>query len=134
MDAAKGRVEAVKDYGLNQVSRSLETPVAKFAFEKVNEALTLSEEYIEKYLPESEGEADAGMEASSYFKSTLQLLVLKTHWQTTFLKILWGKGENAGNQHFLPSPPQYFLSYQGENLSFSNIKFVICIYSQSGLY
>lgn len=39
-----------------QVNRTLETPVAKFALEKVNEALTVSEEYVEKYLPPSDEE------------------------------------------------------------------------------
>ena len=32
-----------------------------------------------------------------------------------------GKGENAGNQHFLPFP-----LYQDENSHFSNNEFVVC--------
>lgn len=41
---------------MTTVSRTLESPLGKFAMEKVNEALTVSEEYIEKYLPPSEEE------------------------------------------------------------------------------
>ena len=38
---------------------------------------------------------------------------------------IMGKGENAGNQHFLLFP-QYFLPYQKQNHYFRNILFVIC--------
>ncbi|XP_060595048.1 perilipin-2-like [Ruditapes philippinarum] len=55
-EATKGKVEAVKDYSMTTVSRTLESPLGKFAMEKVNEALTVSEEYVEKYLPPSEEE------------------------------------------------------------------------------
>jgi hypothetical protein len=41
---------------MTTVSRTLESPLGKFAMEKVNEALTVSEEYVEKYLPPSEEE------------------------------------------------------------------------------
>ncbi|KAL4227970.1 Perilipin-2 [Mactra antiquata] len=60
IDATKetvtGTVVAVKDYGVTQVSRTLESPVGRFAMEKVNEALTVSEDYVEKYLPPCEEE------------------------------------------------------------------------------
>lgn len=39
-----------------QVNRTLDTPLGKFALEKMNEALTVSEEYVEKYLPPSDEE------------------------------------------------------------------------------
>ncbi|XP_045156473.2 perilipin-2-like [Mercenaria mercenaria] len=55
-DATKGKVEAVKDYGVTTISRTLESPLGKFAMEKVNEALTVSEDYVEKYLPPTEEE------------------------------------------------------------------------------
>lgn len=56
-----GRVVAVKDYGMTTVNRSLETPLGKYAMEKVNDALTLSEEYVEKYLPPTEEELKGNM-------------------------------------------------------------------------
>lgn len=41
---------------MTTVNRSLETPLGKYAMEKVNDALTLSEDYLEKYLPPTEEE------------------------------------------------------------------------------
>ena len=43
-----------------------------------------------------------------------------------------GKGENAGNQHFLLFP-QYFQPYQREKSSFKKIHFVVCKSFQFGL-
>lgn len=54
--ATKERVESVKEFGMTKVNSTLETPLAKFALEKINEALTVSEEYVEKYLPPSDEE------------------------------------------------------------------------------
>ena len=39
------------------LTRTLDTPLAKYAMEKVNEALTVSEDYVEKYLPAGDDEA-----------------------------------------------------------------------------
>jgi len=50
------QIEATKEYGMTKVNRTLETPLGKFALEKMNEALTVSEEYVEKYLPPSDEE------------------------------------------------------------------------------
>lgn len=49
-------MEAVKEYGVTTVCRTLETPMGQYAMEKVNEALTLSEDYIEQYLPPADDE------------------------------------------------------------------------------
>ncbi|XP_052797266.1 perilipin-2-like isoform X1 [Mya arenaria] len=56
VEATKGRVEAVKDYGMTTAARTLETPLGQYAMDKVNDALTLSEDYIEKYLPAGDDE------------------------------------------------------------------------------
>ncbi|KAH3801102.1 hypothetical protein DPMN_154747 [Dreissena polymorpha] len=57
IEATKGRVGAVKEYGVMTLTRTLDTPLAKYAMEKVNEALTVSEDYVEKYLPAGDDEA-----------------------------------------------------------------------------
>ncbi|XP_060068878.1 perilipin-2-like isoform X2 [Ylistrum balloti] len=51
-------VSNVKDYGLMQVSKAMDTSYGCFVADKVNTALTLSEEYLEKYLPEDDDEKD----------------------------------------------------------------------------
>ena len=43
---------------MTTVNKSLETPMGKFAIDKINEALTVSEVYVEKYLPPGEDEQD----------------------------------------------------------------------------
>ncbi|XP_033742966.1 perilipin-2-like isoform X2 [Pecten maximus] len=48
----------VKDYGLMQVSKAMDTPYGHYVVDKVNTALTLSEEYLDKYLPEEDEEKD----------------------------------------------------------------------------
>ena len=53
-----GTVQRVKDMG----QKSLDTPYGKFVLEKVDEALALSEVYVEKYLPEIEIEGEPGEE------------------------------------------------------------------------
>lgn len=57
-ETVTGTVVAVKDYGMTKVARTLDSPVGRYAMEKVNEALTVSEDYVEKYLPPSEEELD----------------------------------------------------------------------------
>lgn len=63
IDATKGKVDAVKDYSMTALNRTLESPIGKFAMEKVHEALTVSEEYVEKYLPPTEEELEDEMKA-----------------------------------------------------------------------
>lgn len=53
--------ETVKDYSLTTVNRTLESPVGRYAMDKLNEALTVSEVYVEKYLPPGEEEKEADM-------------------------------------------------------------------------
>ncbi|XP_021345918.1 perilipin-2-like isoform X1 [Mizuhopecten yessoensis] len=54
----KDTVSNVKDYSLMQVSKAMDTPYGHFVADKVNTALTLSEEYLDKYLPEEDDEND----------------------------------------------------------------------------
>ncbi|XP_069137293.1 perilipin-2-like isoform X2 [Argopecten irradians] len=54
----KDTVSTVKDYGLMQVSKAMDTSYGHYVTDKVNTALTLSEEYLDKYLPEDEEEKD----------------------------------------------------------------------------
>lgn len=49
-ERVEGTVQMVKDLG----QKSIDSPYGKFVLEKVDEALALSESYVEKYLPESE--------------------------------------------------------------------------------
>ncbi|KAK3601189.1 hypothetical protein CHS0354_004389 [Potamilus streckersoni] len=51
-------VTTIKDFGVAQVSRSMETPCGKFVMEKVNHALDFSEQCVEKYLPDSEEDGE----------------------------------------------------------------------------
>lgn len=53
-ERVEGTVKMVKDMG----QKSLDTPYGKFVLEKVDEALALSETYVEKYLPETEEEGE----------------------------------------------------------------------------
>lgn len=43
---------------MTALNRTLESPLGKFAMEKVHEALTVSEDYVEKYLPPTEEELE----------------------------------------------------------------------------
>lgn len=49
-------VKSVKDIGMTVVSKSMETTYGQFVAGKMNNALTLSEDYINKYLPAEEDE------------------------------------------------------------------------------
>ena len=49
-------VQTVKDMSMNVYSRTLETSYGQYVAGKVNDALTLSEGYINKYLPAEEVE------------------------------------------------------------------------------
>lgn len=84
VDATKGRVEAVKEYGWMTVNKSMETPVGRFAMEKMNEALTLSEEYIEKYLP-PDADAPEGDDQAIVEKAPLEVDEVSTLTRVTSL-------------------------------------------------
>lgn len=54
-------VKSVKDMGMTVVSKSMETTYGQIVAGKMNDALTLSEDYINKYLPaEEEEEKETG--------------------------------------------------------------------------
>ena len=52
--------------------------------------------------------------------------------EKAFLKTMWGKKWNAGNQHFLPFP-QFFLAYKKKSQSSLQRHFVVSIDFQFGL-
>ena len=60
---------------------------------------------------------------SSLFTTQSRLL---TTLQKKACEIIVGKGENAGNQHFLLVPHNVFWPIKEKNHHFSNIKFVVC--------
>ncbi|XP_048732411.2 perilipin-2-like isoform X2 [Ostrea edulis] len=49
-------VRTVKDISMTVVSKSMETTYGQYVADKMNDALTISEDYINKYLPEGEEE------------------------------------------------------------------------------
>ncbi|KAL3865647.1 hypothetical protein ACJMK2_043013 [Sinanodonta woodiana] len=51
-------VANLKDFGVAQVSRSMETQYGKFVMQKVNDALDFSEQCVDKYLPDSEEDGE----------------------------------------------------------------------------
>lgn len=52
---------AVTEYGYNQVVKTMETPYGQFVSGQMNNALALSEQYVDKYLPEAESESEEGI-------------------------------------------------------------------------
>ncbi|XP_061172993.1 perilipin-2-like isoform X2 [Saccostrea echinata] len=56
MQFGQSTVQSVKDMGMTVVSKSMETTYGQFVAEKMNDALTVSEDYINKYLPPEEEE------------------------------------------------------------------------------
>lgn len=56
MQMGQTTVQTVKDMSMNVYSRTLETSYGQYVACKVNDALTLSEGYINKYLPAEEVE------------------------------------------------------------------------------
>ena len=52
---------AVTEYGYNQVTKTMDSPYGQFVTNQVNSALTVSEQYVDKYLPESDSEDEEGM-------------------------------------------------------------------------
>lgn len=60
------------------VNKTLETSYGQFVVEKVDDVLTLSEDYIDKYLPDSEEEAE-GTGKSSVQSNYLQLVECLLH-------------------------------------------------------
>lgn len=44
------------EFGCNQVAKTMDTPYGQFVSSQVNNALDFSEQYVEKYLPESDSE------------------------------------------------------------------------------
>lgn len=72
---------AVKDYGCNQVVKTMETPYGQFVSNQVNNALAVSEQYVDKYLPESDSEDEEG---SCIYNYTL-LFHPKSHISTLLI-------------------------------------------------
>ena len=65
---------------MTKVNRTLETPLGKFALEKMNEALTVSEEYVEKYLPPSDEEMNNKGTNLCQFSSEVENRKVKVIW------------------------------------------------------
>ncbi|XP_076102334.1 perilipin-2-like isoform X1 [Mytilus galloprovincialis] len=53
---------AVTEFGCNQVAKTMDTPYGQFVSSQVNNALDFSEQYVEKYLPESDSEDEENVE------------------------------------------------------------------------
>ena len=51
-------VASVKEIGMVTINRTLETSYGQYVVDKVSDALTVSEDYVEKYLPPCEEEED----------------------------------------------------------------------------
>lgn len=60
MQMGTNTVKSVKDMGMTVVSKSMETTYGQIVAGKMNDALTLSEDYINKYLPAEEEEKENG--------------------------------------------------------------------------
>ena len=66
--------------------KSMDNPYGKFVLDKMDEALTLSEAYVEKYLPEEEVEnikeeeqgKDTALRRSDFFQQKCSIFLL---WQ-----------------------------------------------------
>lgn len=56
VSSVQSAASSVKELSLSTVNRTLETPYGQFVVDKVSDALTLSEDYVEKYLPPCEEE------------------------------------------------------------------------------
>ncbi|KAJ8304834.1 hypothetical protein KUTeg_018417 [Tegillarca granosa] len=51
-------INTVKDLGMATVNKTLETSYGQYVVEKMDDVLTMSEDYLDKYLPDSEEEAE----------------------------------------------------------------------------
>jgi hypothetical protein len=58
MQFGQNTVKTVTDIGMTVVSKSMETTYGQYVADKMNDALTVSEDYINKYLPPAEEEEE----------------------------------------------------------------------------
>lgn len=70
---------AVTEYGYNQVVKTMETPYGQFVSGHMNNALALSEQYVDKYLPESESESEEGIITVIVLSCFLKKLTFSMH-------------------------------------------------------